>query len=401
MNIVGFLLVVALLGLGTSHAGSVQSADRGFDPAALDRIPERMQQFVADGTISGAVTLVARHGKIAAIDAVGRSDLAAKKPMKPDALFWIASMTKPITATAVMMLQDEGRLNVEDPVEKHLAEFKDQWMIAEKTGDSLKLVRPPRAITLRDLLTHTSGLGNLNAPRPDCSLAELVMAYSQQPLRFPPGSKWEYSTAGINALGRVVEAVSGQPFAEFLDQRLFRPLKMKDTTFWPSARQAKRVAKSYQPGRNGLEETEVSFLKGRLTDRTRTPFPGGGLYSTASDIARFYQMVLNGGELDGRRYVSRESVALMTRTQTGDIKTGFTDGMSFGFGWAVVKQPQGVTAALSPGTFGHGGAYGTQGWVDPQKDMVFVLMIQRARLPNADGSEVRRAFQEAATAAVR
>lgn len=358
-----------------------------------------LQKFVDDGTIAGAVTLVAHRGKIVSLEAVGYADLATRAPMRTDNLFWIASMTKPITATAVMMLQDEGKLSVEDPVEKYLPEFKSQWMIAEKGKDTLTLKRPARPITLRDLLTHTSGLSNLDAPRPDCSLAELVTAYSQKPLEFEPGSKWSYCNAGINTLGRIVEVVSGQPYAEFLEQRLFRPLGMKDTTFWPTERQARRIAKSYQPAKDGrgLEETSVYFLKGPLTSRTRTAFPAGGLYSTASDLAKFYQMVLRGD----RRYLSEAAVKQMTTTQTGDLKTGFVDGMSFGFGWGVVKQPTGVTAMLSPGTFGHGGAYGTQGWIDPKRELVLVMMIQRAKLPNGDASDMRRVFQEAAVETIK
>jgi len=223
----------------------------------------------------------------------------------------------------------------------------------------------------------------------------------QQPLQFPPGSKWSYSNAGINTLGRIVEVVSGQSYADFVEQRIFKPLKMRDTTFWPTASQAKRLAKSYQPGKDGrLEPVEIFFIKGKLEDRTRTAYPAGGLFSTAADLSRFYQMALNKGVLDGKRILTEPGARMMTRTQTGDIKTGFTEGMSFGFGFAVVKEPQGVTSMLSPGTFGHGGAYGTQGWIDPNKDMVFVLMIQRAKLPNADASDVRKAFQEAAVGAM-
>lgn len=383
------------------HASSVSSRS-GFDPKKLQEIPKRMQQFVDDGTIAGAVTLVARHGQVVSLDAVGLADIAAKRPMRPDGLFWIASMTKPITATAVLMLQDEGKLSVDDPVEKHLPEFKGQWMIESRATNNMILKPSPRPIMLRDLLTHTSGLADVPAPRPDCTLAELVMAYSQKPLKFAPGSKWEYCNSGINTLGRIVEVASGQNFAEFLEQRIFKPLGMKETTFWPSPSQAKRLAKSYQPAQSGrgLEETDIWFIKGNFSDRTRTPFPSGGLFSTAQDMFRFYQMVLDGGTVNGKRLVSREAVELMTRTQTGDLRTGFTEGMSFGLGWAVVKQPTGVTAALSAGTFGHGGAYGTQGWVDPKKDLILVLMIQRAKLQNADASPVRKAFQEAVVEAL-
>ena len=382
-----------------SHAAPASS---GIDAAKLAAVRHRMQAFVDDGTISGAVTLVARHDKIVSLDVVGLADIANKKPMRADHLFWIASMTKPITAVAVLILQDEGKLNVEDSVEKYLPEFKGQWLVNEKSKERQILVPAPRPITLRDLLTHTSGVGDVSAPRPECSLAELVMAYSQQPLQFPPGGKWSYSNPGINTLGRIVEVVSGQGFAEFLQRRIFNPLGMKDTTFWPTPAQATRLAKSYKPAKDGkgLEETEIFFIKGGLSNRQRTPMPAGGLFSTARDIGRFYQMTLNGGELDGKRILSRQSLALMTRTQTGDIKTGFTDGMSWGFGFQVVKEPQGVTAMLSPGTFGHGGAYATQSWADPKRDLILVLMIQRAGFPNGDNSTVRRAFQEAAVAAI-
>jgi CubicO group peptidase (beta-lactamase class C family) len=364
-------------------------------------ICQRMKGFVDDGTIAGAVTLVARHDRVLELDAVGYADKGAAKPMREDSLFWIASMTKPITGVAVLMLQDAGKLNVEDPVEKYLPEFKGQWLIKEKTTNTLTLTRPARPITLRDLLTHTAGLSEVPAPRADSTLAELVMAYAQQPLRFPPGSKWEYSNPGINTLGRIVEVVSGQKFEAFLQRRILNPLGMKDTTFWPTTSQARRLARSYKPAKDGksLEETEIYFIKGSLSDRQRTPFPAGGLFSTATDMARFYQMLLSGGTWNGKRIVSREAVALMTRTQTGEIKTGFTDGMSWGFGFQVVKEPQGVTAVLSPGTFGHGGAYATQSWADPKKDSIYVLMIQRAGFPNGDNSPVRKAFQEAAVAA--
>jgi CubicO group peptidase (beta-lactamase class C family) len=394
------ILFASLLFLPPAFAGSPEKA--GVDAARLAEIPRRMEQFVASNQIAGAVTLVARHGEIAALDAVGFSDLATQRKLRTDDLFWIASMTKPITAAAVLMLQDEGKLSVNDPVEKYLPEFKNQWLVSERTSTNMMLVKPPRAILIRDLLTHTSGLGDVPAPRATASLAELTMAYAREPLKFPPGSKWEYCNSGINTLGRIVEVVSGTSFAEFLQDRIFDPLDMDDTTFWPNARQVKRVAKSYQPGTNGpaLAETEIFFIKGPLTDRRRTAFPAGGLFSTARDVAQFYFMMLNKGSWHGRKILSPEAVAELTRTQTGDIKTGFVDGMSFGYGFAVVKEPKGITRMVSPGTFGHGGAYGTQVWADPKKDLVVVLMIQRAKLPNADASPMRDSLQEAAVAAL-
>ena len=398
-----FTLVCALLTAAIHLIETCSASDAAKPQARVSEVAKRMQDFVNDGTISGAVTLVAQRGKAARLEAVGLADIANRKPMRADNLFWIASMTKPITAVAVLMLQDEGKLSVNDPVERFLPEFKGQWMIETRAGDHLSLVKPPRPITVQDLLTHTAGLGDVPAPRPDCSLAELVMAYSQQPLRFLPGSKWEYSNPGINTLGRIVEVVSCERFERFLEKRILKPLAMRDTTFWPSSDQARRLAKSYKPAATGkgLEETPVYFVKGGLSDRKRTPIPAGGLFSTARDVGNFYQMMLDGGEFRGKRLLSLASVGQMTKTQTGDITTGFVDGMSWGLGFQVVKQPQGVTAMLSPGTFGHGGAYATQSWAHPKRNLILVLMIQRAGFQNGDASPVRKAFQESAVAAAK
>ena len=192
------------------------------------------------------------------------------------------------------------------------------------------------------------------------------------------------------------------PFDQFVERRLFGPLGMKDTTFYLTEEQLPRLATSYRRTDKGeLEATEISILYGKApTSRDRFPAANGGLFSTAPDYARFCQMILNGGELDGRRYLKPESVKLMTTVQTGDLKTGFTPGNGWGLGWCVVREPQGVTAMLSPGTFGHGGAYGTQAWIDPVKKRIYILMIQRADFPNSDASDVRRAFQEAASSAL-
>lgn len=398
------LLLLPLFLVAAAAAAPSNPAALGMDTAKLKEIPRRMQKFVDDGVIAGAVTLVARREGVVCLDAVGYRDLAAKTPMRVNDLFWIASMTKPFAATCVLMLQDDGKLSVEDPVEKHLSEFKGQWVVADRGKDSFTLKRPARPMTLRDLLTHTSGIGNVEQPRPACSLAELVMGYAQQPLQFEPGSKWAYSTSGINTLGRVVEVVSGRPFAEFLDARLLKPLGMKDTTFWPTPAQARRLAKSYQPAESGrgLVEAGISHLKGELTSRERPPLPGAGLFSTAPDLVRFYRMILNGGESGGRRYVSKAAIEQMSRIQTGEFKVGFVEGMAYGLGWGVVREPAGVTATLSPGTFGHGGAHGTQGWIDANQNLIIVMMIQRLKQqPNGDGSVVRGAFQEAAVAVIK
>lgn len=397
-----FLLtvLVAVCAAATAFAAAKPDASA----AKLKAIPQRMQEFVDRQVVSGAVTLVAQGGKVVALDAVGYSDLKAKKQMRTDDLFWIASMTKPITGTAILMLQDEGKLSVDDAVEKFLPEFKNMMLLVTKTPDAIVLKKPSRRITLRDLLTHTSGLTS-DAPETgrDLMLGERTLAYALQPLTYEPGTKWQYSNPGINTLGRIVEVVSGQNFADFLDARLIKPLGMKDTTFWPTEAQARRVAKAYQPGpdNQGLAEVDNYFLKGLpLTARWRTAIPAGGLYSTAADLAKFYQMMLNGGVANGRRFLTPAAHQQLTSTQTGEIKTGFTEGMSWGFGFQVVKQPQSVTAMLAPGTYGHGGAYGTQSWADPKSGTIYILMIQRARMANGDASDIRKAFQETAVAAL-
>ena len=369
-----------------------------FAPA--DPLTAKMQEAVDKGTIAGAVTLVATKDGVKQLAAVGKADLASGRATKTDDLFWIASMTKPMTALAVAMLQEEGKLSFDDPVEKHLPEFEKQWLVESRTNERLTLIHPARAITIRDLLTHTSGLADIKQPRPHSSLAELCVGYAREALLFPPGSKWQYSNSGINTLGRIVEIASGQPYAEFMQRRLFDPLGMKDTTFWPTAAQAARLAKSYKANKETgkPEETPVYFLDGAdVTDRKRTAKPAGGLFSTAGDVAQVYRMVLNGGSLDGCTLLKPETIKTLTTTQSGDIKTGFTDGMSWGYGFQVVREPQGVTASLSPGSFGHGGAYTTQSWGDPVRGRVYILMVQiTGQSPGGDASALRGAFQQAA-----
>ena len=352
-----------------------------------------MQECIAKQEVPGVVTLVATRDQVLHVEAAGLADIAAKTPMRTNSICWIASMTKPITATAVLMLQDEGKLSVDDPVARYLPELGDLKAPGGK----------PAKLTLRHLLTHTSGMPEaaVEQYRTAHSLADLIPFYAGKPLKFEPGSKWQYCQSGINSLGRIVEVVSGQSFPDFLQKRLFDSLGMKDTTFYLSSKQLPRLAKSYRRTEAALQEEPIGFLAGHPpTDRHRYPAPNGGLFSTAPDYAKFCQMILNQGTLDGKRYLKPESVRLMTSIQTGDLKTGFTDGNGWGLGWCVVRQPQGVTAMLSAGTCGHGGAYGTQAWIDPVKQVIYILMVQRSNFPNADASEVRRAFQSAAAGAL-
>jgi CubicO group peptidase (beta-lactamase class C family) len=363
---------------------------RAAKPAKFADISDRMKAFIASGEISGAVTLVATRGKVIYLDSTGFADLASKTPMRTDTIFWIASMTKPLTATAVLMLQDEGKLSVDDPVSKYLPEFAGLKTPSGKPAD----------LRIRHLLTHTSGLAEATGEqlRSAKTLADLIPVYTGRPVSFEPGSRWQYCQSGINTAARVVEVASKESFPAFLRKRIFGPLGMRDTTFYLSGEQLPRLAKSYKRAGGVLQENPIAFLQGLSpTERDRYPAANGGLFSTASDYARFCRMILGGGVLGGRRLLKAESVKLMTSLQTGELKTGFTEGNGWGLGWCVVRHPQGVTGMLSAGSFGHGGAYGTQGWIDPQTGLMYILMVQRADFPNADDSEVRKAFQQAAS----
>jgi CubicO group peptidase (beta-lactamase class C family) len=356
----------------------------------ISGVSKAVQQFIDSNEISGAVTLLADKDDVLHLDAIGLADVAGKRPMNADAIFWIASMTKPITATAVLMLESEGKLSVEDAVAKYIPELANL-----KTPDG-----EPANLTLRHLLTHTSGLAEISSEqaRQAKTLAEVIPMYAAGQLKFKPGTKWVYCQSSINTAARVVEVVSGKSFPEFLEERLFGPLGMKDTTFYLTTEQLPRLATPYRRTESGeLVAAENFILLGKSpASRDRFPAANGGLFSTAPDYARFCQMILHGGELDGRRYLKREAVEKMTALQTGDLSTGFTPGNGWGLGWCVVREPQGPSEVLSAGSFGHGGAYGTQAWIDPTKERIYILMVQRANFPNADASDVRRAFQKAA-----
>lgn len=371
---------------GLVTAGKALAAESGLDAAALKKIDERMQSFVDAKQAAGIVTLVARRGRVVHLGAVGKADVAAGRDMVPDTMFAIASMTKPITAAAVMVLQDDGKLQLDDPVSKYIPEFKDTLL---KGGQ-----KPAREIILRDLLRHTSGLAS--DQRNTGTLAETAVKLAKSELVFEPGSKWQYGP-GLSVAGRVVEVASGKSFDQFLAERIFQPLDMKETTFHPTAEQQQRMAKLYQPT---ADKNDIEPGKHWLFEE-QTPNPSGGLFSTASDLVRFYQMVLNGGELNGKRVLSARAVEQMTSLQTGDLPTGFTTGNGWGLGFCLVREPQGPTLALSSGSFGHGGAFGTQGWIDPQREMIFVLLLSRQNFGNSDGSDLRAEFQRLAVEAIR
>ena len=382
----GRIYLTAVLGL-LSPALHLGSASLQAQTAAT--VAGSVQPYVDRQELAGAVMLVADKDKTLTLEAVGWADVTAKKPMQTDSMFWIASQSKSITAAALMMLVDEGKVNVDDPVEKYLPEFRGQMVVAEKDDDHVLLRRPQHPITVKNVLSHTSGLGFKSAiEEPTLDLFPLsarVRSYAMTPLEFEPDSKYQYSNAGINTAGRIIEVVAKMPYEKFLDDRLFQPLGMNDTTFWPNDEQTARIAKSYKPGagNQGLEETTIGQLYYPLADRTqRFPMPAGGLFATAHDLARFYQMLLGGGQSDGKRVLSESAVKQLTSRQTPPELP-----QSYGFGLSVGDH-----------FFGHGGAYSTNTTADTKHGLILVWLVQHAGFPG-EGGKAQGTFKQAAVEA--
>ena len=316
-------ILVALTALAASDISKVDILKSGLDPTRLAAIPSRMQALTDHGLASGCVTLVSRHGVVAELDAVGMADIEAHRPMRTDTIFQIMSMTKPVTAVGLMMLVEEGKLALNEPVEKYLPEFHEQTLVGG--------TRPVRPVVLRDLMTHTSGMGS-DAPetmkqlqqRMDHTLGEAVAAYARQPLSFQPGTKWQYSNNGIATLGRLIEVASGIPYERFIAERILVPLGMKDSFFFAPADKIGRIAMVYRTYNGKLARAGDDILGGDpalYRKGAKYPAPEWGLYSTAEDLARFYQMMLNGGTYNNRRYLSRMAVDLMRVIHTGDMRS--------------------------------------------------------------------------------
>ncbi len=359
-------------------------------PAGESKSPGKiapvLQPFVDDHSLAGAVTLVATKDKIVSHEAVGFLDIAAKLLMPLNAIFWIASQSKPITAAALMILIDEGKLKLDDPVEKFLPEFRNQMVIVEQGKDRMVLQRPKQPITVRHLLAHTSGMpfsSLLEQPTLDAlTLKDAVRSYALTPLNSEPGTKYKYSNAGINTAGRLIEVLSGMSYEDFMDKRLFGPLGMKDTTFWPNDEQLKRLAKGYKPGDKGvgLVETTVAQLTYPLNDRKRQPMPAGGLFSSATDVAKFCQLILNEGEFEGKRILSKSAVLELTKRQTPD----------------TVKESYGLGFTTFNGVYGHGGAWATNMSIDSKRGLVTVWLVQHTGGFPKNGAQAQGAFRKKA-----
>ncbi|WP_165231264.1 serine hydrolase domain-containing protein [Aquisphaera insulae] len=386
-------LIAASIVLPNPSAGAQDILPRatpesvGVSTERLQRIHEAVQRQIDDHKISGAVTLVARRGFVVHLEAHGVRNVETKAPMTVDTIFKMASCSKPVTAVAVLMLVEEGKIRLNDPVSRFIPEFRDMKVAVAKEGSTeIELVKADREITVRDLLTHTSGLltggpgmktpkGGDYWPKAEDTLATAAPRFAQFPLDFQPGTKWNYSPiAGIDTLARIVEVASGQTFDLFVRTHLFEPLGMKDTAFVVPDSRKDRMATVYRKTDKGLEPNPNDLVFARS-------YPSGaaGLYSTAADYFRFGQMLLNGGRSDGGQVLCPRSVALMSTNEVGDLfhnVIGRGEGMGFGFAVEIVQDPIAIGTYRSAGSFGWDGAFGTHFFVDPQEQLVAVLLIQ-------------------------
>ena len=396
-TILSFILVLSVsLMVSAGKMPAVKPEKEGFSSTRLQRINELMQRNIDEGNFAGAVTLVARHGHIIHFESHGMMDRGEKKPMTNDVIFRIMSMTKPMVGVSIMMLVEEGKLRLNDRVSKFIPEFKDLEVAMPLPDPPKSPFSPPsdtpaeprfytmpadREVTVRDLLTHTSGVvcGPISMSQQEKvkfkqgeTLADYIPRLGSVPLEFQPGTKWAYSAeAGIDTLARIVEIVSERKFDEFLRDRLFGPLGMKDTFFYPVETLSSRIATLYQKTPGGLQkQNEMPFVNGTYLSG------GGGLFSTAEDYLQFGQMLANGGQLDGKRILGRRTVEIMSSIHIPDTLPGRNPGEAYGFTVRVISNPGAADTALSIGSFGWSGAFGTHFWVDPKEKIVAVLMTQ-------------------------
>lgn len=388
------LLVTGILTGISSLAAELPRAQpdtAGMSSERLARIAPAMQRYIDAQLTPGVITAVMRHGKLVHFESQGLMDVATGKPMREDAIFRIASMTKPIASTALMMLWEEGHFQLRDPVSKFIPAFADTKVstTADASGESGQLVSPKRPIQIRDMLTHTAGLANsyrgnvsayrqaMSEPRPT-SNTEQIRRLAKLPLNYHPGEEWQYSAA-TNVVGHLVEIISGQSLDEFLQQRVFKPLNMTDTHFYLDDTKGGRLTTQYTPGDNNkIQAQDPGSEQSRWITSPRNLFSGaGGLVSTVRDYLRFQQAMLNGGELDGTRILAPSTISLMLENHTGDLPLWLPGpGMGFGLGYGVVVDRGAAATPLSEGAGYWGGAYCTLSWIDPEQDLVGVLMTQ-------------------------
>jgi len=341
----------------------------GMSSARLARIHDYIQGYMDRNEIAGAVTLVARHGKVVHFDAQGFRYKEEGAPMQKDTIFSLMSMTKPIVSTALMMLWEEGRFLLDDPISKWLPSYANKQVLDPVSG----LRVPAHPVTVRNILTHTSGLSLEPGPRPKTLLEEIERS-APRPLAFQPGERWQYGSS-TDFVAALVEKISGMTVDEFVRQRIFEPLGIRDTYYNIPKEKVNRVAAVYRPDKDG----KITLLRKPEYHEPTTYFPGvAGLNGTAADYFRFSQLILNGGEYEGHRLLGRMTVDMMISNQIGSGKLVYVRGPGYGFGlgFAVLTDPSKSGDALSPGTFTWGGADGTLFWIDPAEELIGILMVQ-------------------------
>ena len=402
-------LVMAGLALSivSAAAPTARPEDVGLSSERLQRIAQMLQRRIDAGDLAGAVAAVARKGKVAHLSAHGVMDLESKQPMTPATMFRIASMTKPIVGVAIMMLVEESRLHLNDPVSRYIPEFRGMKVaVAQPAGrgggtapgaaaPQFYTVPAQREITVKDLLTHVSGLGSGPMGNSDIAkvarkdgetLADYIPRLGTTALEFQPGSRWAYSAgAGFETLGRIIEIVSGMPLDRFFRTRIFDPLGMKDIAFWPTDAQMRRVATVYARDAKGLTKsaTPNDTLSRNVYFRA-----SGGLYSTAEDYIPLGIMLTNGGEMNGRRLLGRKTVEMLGAVHVPDTLPGRPAGEGYGLSVRVVTNHAARNTMLSDGTYGWTGAQGTHFFVDPKEQLVGVLMVQTSN------GEIQREFED-------
>lgn len=411
-----FMLTAALCIAQSTFAGELRHTrpeNVGMSSERLERLTNALNTYVEDGKLSGGVAIVARNGKIAYSQAFGQRDIEAGSAMEQDDIFRIASQTKAIISVGVMMLQEEGQLLISNPVGNYLPEFMETTVAVLNDDGSYEVVPANRKVTIRDLLTHTSGVdygygiakdrweaaeitGWYFAHR-DEPIRETVSRMAALPFQSHPGEKWVYGYS-TDILGALIEQVSGQPLAAFLQSRIFDPLEMDDTHFYLPESKLDRLAVVYSSTEAGGIERAADGsgmqMQGEYASGPRASFSGGaGLLSTADNYAQFLQMMLNGGELDGTRIISRKTVELMTVNHVGaDMPKWVGTGMGFGLGYSVVSDLGARGVPGSRGEYGWGGAYHSSYWVDPAEELVVVYMTQLIPAEGVDDHGMLRAL---------